>query len=251
MKSVRLKEMELYLSEKKSATIEEICERFSIHPNTARADIRELAEKGVVQKGYGRVDYMAANPLVSFAERQSYNPAGKAAIGWAAAELLVEDDIIFVDAGTTTLMLFQERQRLPHHMTVISNNLGAISWVVQNTEYTTFVLPGQVNRELNAFASFETIESLKTYNIRKAFIGTRGISTKGELTSTSSIDAKLKRTAVEISETVVLMADAQKLNQTSLFNFSSLADIDYWACDTVNDEITALARRMNVHLVGK
>ena len=48
MKSMRLKEMELYLAEKKTATIEEVCEKFEIHPNTARADIKELAERGVV-----------------------------------------------------------------------------------------------------------------------------------------------------------------------------------------------------------
>lgn len=249
MKSMRLKEMELYLAEKKTATIEEVCEKFEIHPNTARADIKELAERGVVQKKYGRVDYIATNPQISFMERQHRNQTEKAAIGRAAAKLLVEDDVIFVDAGTTTLMLFQDGIQLPKNLTVISNNLDVISWVVRNTEYTTFVLPGKVNRKLNAFASLETIESLKTYNIKKAFIGTRGISVKGELTSTSSIDANLKRTAIEASETVILMADSQKISQTALFNFSSLSEIDCWACEQSTDEIRALAEKMNIKLI--
>lgn len=249
MKTVRLKEMESYLSEKKSATVSELCERFNIHPNTARADIRELAEKGVVQKKYGCINYVATSPLISFVERQEYNQKEKKAIGRAAAQFLVEDDVIFVDAGTTTLLLFQDEQALPKNMTVITNNLGVIFWLVHNTDYSVFVLPGKVNRKLNAFASFETIESLKTYNIKKAFIGTRGISKRGELTSTSSIDAKLKKTAVEISETVILMADSKKLNQTSLFNFSSLFEVDYWCCDSVGEEITALARKTNVKLL--
>lgn len=249
MKSVRLKEMELYLATQKTATIEELCKQFDIHPNTARADIKELAERGVVQRGYGRVDYIATNPLISFVERQHRNQGEKAAIGRAAAKLLVEDDVIYVDAGTTTLMLFQADVQLPKNLTVISNNLDVLSWVVHNTEYTTFVLPGKVNRKLNAFASLETIESLKTYNIKKAFIGTRGISAKGELTSTSSIDANLKRTAIKTSETVILMADSQKMNQTALFNFSSLAEIDYWACEQTTDEILALAAKMNIKMI--
>lgn len=249
MKAVRLKEMELYLAEYKTATIEELCNKFEIHPNTARSDVKELAEKGVIQRSYGRVDYVATNPLVSFVDRQHYNHNEKIAIGKAAVELLVEDDIIYVDAGTTTLTLFQKGVKLPDNLTVVSHNLDVINWVVQNTEYNVFVLPGKVNRKLNAFASLETIESLKTYNIKKAFIGTRGISSKGELSSTSSIDAKLKRTAIEISETVVLMADSRKLNNTALFNFSNLSEIDFWACEHITDEISDACKQANIKLL--
>lgn len=249
MKATRLKEMERYIVEKKFVTIAELCKEFEIHPNTARSDIKELVEKGVAQKRYGGVACVATNLLISFDERQQHNAESKEAIGRAAARLLEEDDVIFVDAGTTTLMLFLAAEGLPRHITVISNSLEVISWVVRNTEYTVFVLPGQVNRRLNAFASLETIESLRAYNINKAFIGARGISHKGELTSSSSLDAKLKSTAIEISNTVVLMADAQKLNQTTLFNFSSLAHIDFWACETTNHEIEELAERMNVKIL--
>lgn len=251
MKATRLKEMEQYIINKKFATIDELCQKFNIHPNTARSDIKELVEKGVAQKRYGGVASVSSNQLVSYEERQRYNAPSKKSIGCAAAEILEEDDVIFVDAGTTTLMLFQEEQELPEHITVITNNLDVISWVVRNKNYPVFVLPGKVNKRLNAVASIETIESLKTYNIKKAFIGTRGISYKGELTSTSSIDAKLKSTAIEVSESVILMADSHKLNQTTLFNFSSLANIDYWACERVDEKLTGLCEEMNVKILCK
>ena len=46
MKDIRLMQMERYLSEVGYATIQQLCEKFEIHPNTARSDIKELIERG-------------------------------------------------------------------------------------------------------------------------------------------------------------------------------------------------------------
>ena len=241
--------MEQYIIEKKFATIDEICEKFEVHPNTARSYIKELSDKGIVQKRYGGVSCVTSSQPVSFLERQQRNAQSKRQIGQRAAAMLNEDDVIFADSGTTVTMLFQAENPLPKHITVITNNLNVLLWLACNTDYTVFGLPGKLNRQLNALASLETIESLKAYHINKAFFGTRGISQKGELTSTSSIDAKLKATAIEISEQVILMADSQKIDQTALFNFSSLADVDYWICDENTDKIQNLAQQFNVEVL--
>lgn len=50
MKDIRLMQMERYLSEVGYATIQQLCEKFEIHPNTARSDIKELIERGVAER---------------------------------------------------------------------------------------------------------------------------------------------------------------------------------------------------------
>lgn len=249
MKAFRLKQMEQFISECEFATVKELCNKFKIHPNTARADIKELVEKGIAEKRYGGVAYVTSKLPVSFFERKRKNPLYKERIGETAASLLNEDDVIFVDSGTTTLMLFRNQEKLPKHITVITNNLDVLNWTARNTEYTVFVLPGKVSRRLNALASLETIESLKSYNIEKAFIGARGISLKGELSSTSSIDAKIKSTVLEVSKTVILMADSTKMDQSAIFNFASLDDVDCWVCEKSTDKIKTLAIKNNVELL--
>lgn len=249
MKVNRLKQMEQYIFDKEFVTIQELCQQFNIHPNTARSDIRELVEKGVAQKRYGGVSCAATNLPLSFNEKQQKNMPSKKRIGQLAMQLLDEDDVIFVDAGTTTLMLFQNALSLPQHLTIITNNLDLINWAYHSSDYTVFCLPGKMNRQLNAFASLETIDSLKAYTIRKAFIGTSGISAKGDLTSTSNIDAKLKRTAVEVSDTVILMADSHKVGNVGMFNFTSLDQVNCWVCDEYNNDIVALAHEHNTRLL--
>lgn len=241
--------MEQFIVEKKFSTIEEISATFHIHPNTARADIRELVERGVVQKRYGGIEYVAPNLQISFNERRMKNISAKKEIGRKAAALLEEDDIIYVDTGSTAIQLLQVDTPLPKRLTVISSSLDVLQSVAANTDYTLFALPGQLNRQINAFVSLETIESLKTYNVNKSFIGVRGISVKGELSSASGIDAKVKSTAIDIGQTIVLMADRQKTEQTALFNFSTLSKIDYWVCDESTPAIEALAQNHNFKLI--
>ncbi len=249
VRAARLKQIEQFIIEREFVTIDELCQKFDIHPNTARSDIKELVDKGVAQKRYGGVSCASSVLPMSFDEKQQKNMPSKRKIGQLATKLLDEDDVIFVDAGTTTLMLFQNAITLPRHLTIITNNLDVINWTYQSTDYTVFSLPGKLNRQLNAFASLETIESLKAYKIHKAFIGTSGVSPKGELTSTSNIDAKLKRTAIDISDAVILMADSQKINHSGMFNFASLDMVDCWVCDKSTNDIVALSQKHNTRLI--
>ena len=236
MKDIRLMQMERYLSEVGYATIQQLCEKFEIHPNTARSDIKELIERGVAEKKYGGVGYASSK-------------LPEESIGYKALALLEEGDIIFVDGGTTTSLLFEFISEMPKHLVIITNNLDVINKAFLNSDFTIYILPGKGNRELNSFVSTETIDSLKSYNVNKAFIGAKGISTKGDLSSMSTIDVKLKKTAIEISQTVILMADSQKLNNSGIVNFSSLDKVDYWVCDKNTEEICELARKHNVKLV--
>ena len=241
--------MEQFIVEKRFSTIEEISETFHIHPNTARADIRELAERGVVQRRYGGIEYAAPNLQISFDERRMKNVAAKKEIGRKAAALLEEDDIIYVDTGSTAIQLLQSGNTLPQRLTVISSSLEVLQSIAMTTDYTLFALPGQLNRQINAFVSLETLESLKTYNVKKCFIGARGISARGELSSASSIDAKIKKTAIDVSQTVILMADRHKVEESALFNFSTLSKVDYWVCDETTPLIETLSRNYNLQLV--
>lgn len=241
---MRLKQVEQYVVEKKKVTIDEISKKFNIHPNTARSDINKLAERGVVQKRYGYVEYISPELQISFTERNAKNVTAKEIIGQKASTLLEENDVIFIDTGSTATRLLQSSNVLPQHLTVISNSIEVLETVSANTNYTLFALPGQFIQGIGGFLSLETIESLKTYNIKKGFIGVRGISINGDLTTDTSIDAKIKSTTKAVCKKLILMADKEKLEQPALFNFASLSEFDYW----VSDDITPVMQELSKNL---
>ncbi|WP_101910189.1 DeoR/GlpR family DNA-binding transcription regulator [Marasmitruncus massiliensis] len=250
MRAVRLKQIEQYISEREFVTINELCEYFAVHKNTMRADINELAERGIVEKRYGGVSYKSYYLPTSYDERTALNVESKEIIGRLAAPLLDDDDVVYVDSGTTAPMLFREPAQLPKRLTVITNSLSVINWCFQNSDYNIFALPGKGDRQLNSFASLETIESVRAYNIQKAFLGIRGISRNGDLSSASPVDAKLKTTILEISQQCILMAGAEKLNNPAMLNFARMDAMDMWVCDQATNAVKQLAERMHVQLIS-
>lgn len=249
MRTMRLKQLEHLIVEKEFVSIDEICERFGVHVNTARADVKELVRKGIAEKQYGGVRCVKTALPTTFVERDQTKRSAKEIIGEKAARLLEEDDVIFVDSGTTTAQLFSAERQLPKHLTVITNNLNVVYWVLQNTDYIVFVLPGKAERQLNSIASLETIDSIRNYNIQKSFIGCRRITSSGALTSASSVDAKVKESVIAMSQHTYLMADAEKVGLPELYSFSSLSHIDCWICDNTTGIAGEIAKNNNIKII--
>lgn len=249
MKVERLKQMEEYISKKEFVTIDELSEKFSVHKNTVRSDVNELAEKGIIEKKYGGISYKSYKVPTSFEEREVMHIESKKIIGRLAASFLKEEDIIYVDSGTTTSMLFCEPELLPKRLTVITNSLSVINQCFQKTDYNVYALPGKGDRQLNSFSSFETIESARAYNIQKAFLGTRGISENGKLSSASLIDTRIKSVILENSQQCILMAEIEKVNHPAMLDFAQLSAFDVWVCDQYTKEIQQLANSSGVQLV--
>ena len=249
MKSSRLTRMERYIQERGFVTVTELCDAFQIHPNTARSDIRALVDSGVALKKYGGVS--AVKRLsTDYQERARTNIESKEAIGRTAALLLEEGDVIYLDAGSTAFMLLKCASGLPKQLTVVTSSLSVVNWVAENTNYPLHVLPGEMDRRTNSIQGVETVESIKSYKISKAFIGIRGVSGKGELLSASGIDAGVKKTLCQISDRVILLADAEKVKPTNaVYSYFTLEKVDTWVCDRATEKIGELCRQFHVKLL--
>ena len=63
MKYNRLNEIELYLSQKQYASIEDLLEKFNISLQTLRRDLKELQARGIITKVYGGVLFKRGNSV--------------------------------------------------------------------------------------------------------------------------------------------------------------------------------------------
>ena len=55
MRTKRIDEIELYIREKKSVSLDTLCEVFNVSKNTVRRDIATLEQSGKIKKVYGGV----------------------------------------------------------------------------------------------------------------------------------------------------------------------------------------------------
>lgn len=224
MKSQRLNEMEQYIIDQETVSMEELCVRFDVSMNTVRRDIALLLKKGTVEKVYGGVRIRNVYPLLpSFEARTISRTAEKKRIGQCAAQWVMQNDIIFVDSGTTTMHMIEALG--DKSATIVTHSLQAINAAVPLNQLNTLVLPGTLQRRTNSFTGSQAVELLAGYHIRCAFMAATGVSIHG-VTNSSPLEYEIKRTAMQRSEKKILLIDGRKFGPTALLTYAQIQEFD-------------------------
>lgn len=248
MKSFRLREMEQYIIEHDTVSMEELRDTFHISMNTTRLDVAQLVSKGTIKKVYGGVCSNQKSNLVPFDERKTKNTEGKRAVGKEAAELVNDGDIIFIDSGTTTMYVIDflaERK----NVTILTNNLNAINRALAYPDLNIISLPGTLERKTNSFVSADTVRTLEKYNIKKAFMASSGISENGTVTNSSPLEFEIKKAALRNSKESYLLIDSTKYGKSALLTYASIQEMDKIIVDQeVEEGLLSLCDLHNVEL---
>ena len=225
MNNNRLEELNIYIKEHKKVLLTELCSKFSISLSTLRRDLKKLEETGSIQKVYGGVETKTQRNLTPLSTRIDINHSGKFRIARTAASFITNGDIIFLDSGSTVGSMAQFLGRLDH-LTVVTNNIMVIEKVIRMPKIQLITLSGLYNRNTFSFVGDEVPIMLKRYNISKAFMGTTGFSPSSGITHSTHLEAGVKKCAVNIAQTVILLADHLKFDAFAPYTYCSLDDID-------------------------
>jgi len=92
----------------------DLSDRFGVSEATIRRDLKALDEKGAVVRTHGGV-LVNSSVMVDLSneERKSVGAKAKRRIGRAAIDLLGDDEVVFLDAGTTAHAIASLAHRKP------------------------------------------------------------------------------------------------------------------------------------------
>ena len=230
MKQIRIQAIKAYVVANHTVTLEQICEKFEISMSTLRRDLKELTKERDIRKSYGVLSAHPAARQLPFEERYVANAAAKRRIAERAAQLVVDNDIIFIDSGTTTMCLvdyLQDRSSV----TIITNSLEVIRRAYPFRNLTVITMSGILNRALCSFGGATAVSVLSGYNINRAFLATAGIARDFSITNAFVPETDLKRMAIARSQQRILLADAAKFGVLSLCTYCRLEEIDTLVTD--------------------
>ena len=209
------------LAERGVMSIAELTEQLDMSHMTIRRDIQKLEREGRV---------ISVSGGVRLSEKLMFEPshqvkAGvqgdeKKAIGRAAAELVHDGMLVYLDAGTTTLQiayLIADRQDL----TVVTNDFVILAYLSANSTCTLYHSGGLVERDNQSCVGDATAEALERFNFDVAFISTSSWSITG-LTSPSEQKRPVKMTAARLARTSVIVSDSSKYGVVAAFNMLPL-----------------------------
>lgn len=219
----RLEHILKLVQENGSVTVQELTELLEASESTIRRDLLILAEEGRINKVHGGAT--AINSYYDKDEdvesRKNLNKEEKIQIARYAAALIHPDDLVYLDAGTTTERVIDF---ITEHNAVYVTNAVSHARRLAEAGFEAHILGGKFKLATEAIVGDETVSEMEKYNFTIGFIGTNGISRKAGFSTPDIAEAMVKRKAVMQCRRPYILSDAEKFNQISPVTFAAFED---------------------------
>ena len=195
------------LAEKRTATVQELCEALNASESTIRRDLTELARQGRLNKVHG-----GATDEPTMAAKEALAVGQKRSIAQAAADLIRAEDFIYIDAGTTTLAMVRALSGPALEAHYVTNGIAHARLLAQKSCHVC--VPGGLLRpRTEAIIGAAAITALQQFNFTKAFIGANGVALNVGFTTPDPEEAAVKAVAVRRARETWYLVDDSKFGR--------------------------------------
>lgn len=212
------------VQKKTTVTVQELTEMFGISESTVRRDLTQLDDAGRLRKIYGGAtvldDTLAPRDL-SMVEKTTLHYSEKNCIAEYAAGLIRPDDFVYIDAGTSTLMLAEAAEQ--EEAVYVTNSIRHAQ-ILSEKGFRTFLLGGEIKNLTQAIVGSEALCSIAKYNFTVGFFGTNALDDTHGFTTPDVTEAALKREAMRRCMRKYVLCDSSKFSRVSPVSFGALAD---------------------------
>jgi DeoR/GlpR family transcriptional regulator of sugar metabolism len=211
----------------------ELSSSLAVSPDTVRRDLQELADAGLLRRVHGGAlpAVVGARP---YAVRREQAPEAKAAIARAAARLVRDDQVILLDAGTTTL---EVARHLPHDLraTVITNSPPIAVALAEHPSVEVAVLGGMLDKDARALVGAATIEALRSVRADVLVLGVCSLHPEVGITILELEESYVKRAMIANSTEVIAVSSADKLGSAAPYVVAPIDELTHLVTERPGD----------------
>lgn len=210
------------LKVKGSLNVLELVELTNSSESTIRRDLLELDHQGLLKRVHGgaiRIEKSNAvfeNPL---SERQFQQLEEKEQIGNYASELIEKNDMVYIDAGSSTLKMIEKITE--KDATYVTNGLLQAQ-MLSLKGFKVICLGGEIRGITGACVGARTILELSRYHFTKGFFGTNGADIEHGFTTPDSEEAMVKENAMARCDMNYVLCDHTKFNKLCPVHFADI-----------------------------
>lgn len=256
MQEKRIIQIYNYIKDKKVVSNGELCSKFNISYNTLRRDISYIEKEGNIQKVYGGVKYSESYDtaeeggfLENYNIRELSNVDEKTYVAKLASTLVKDDDIIFIDTGTSTVLMlpFLKDKK---NLTIITNSIYVLYKALEYEQLNVYSLPGKIKSKTGSLIGSNCIEELDKFNINQSFMACSAISINEGVSNSSIEEYNIKKKVLTKCSINTLLTDSSKYGKRSLISFGKLTDFNNIICEKdVRDEYTEFFETNGINFI--
>jgi DeoR/GlpR family transcriptional regulator of sugar metabolism len=242
---VRRQEVADMLRADGSVTVAQMEERFGVSSMTARRDLAELERRGLARRTHGgAVLPTAAGHEDSFLSRLTRSSDAKLSLARAAAELVAEEDSVFLDSSSTAYHVARELLERNLRVTLLTNSQPIMELVASHPSSPAELIGigGTLRRLTRSFVGPVATTAVQSHYADRFFFSVKGVTPDGVLTDADSLEAEVKRTMLRRATDPVLLIDQSKLESRGLSVIAPVSEVTkILTCGVAEDELAPLA----------
>ena len=218
-----------------TATIGDLAAEIGTSESTIRRDVTELDRQGKLKRVHGGAARLSSPVITGEYDVQTKSNIHadlKSRIAKYAAASIHSDDLVYIDAGTTTLMMIPF---INSPGAVFVTNGYSHAKALTQRGYVVYITSGRLKITTDAIVGHDAARSIEKYNFTKCFMGTNGIDENRGFTTPDIDEALIKEAAMEHSYISYVLADSSKFRMVSSVTFAKIGS----ACiitDSIPDE---------------
>ena len=239
----------LYINEKQKVSTRELSETFDVSAVTIRADINDLARRGLIIKSHGGA--LSVQSLISLeipsVRKFQQNVEGKQEIAALAVELIRDDDVIILDSGSTTLKVAKRIRS--SRVTVITNDLKVSVALAENENVTLLVTGGQLIPSVYTLAGADTIQYFSRIKVNRLFLGCDAFDFTWGISNRTMEEVAIKQAMINAAREVIVVADHSKFDHQVFVHLCDLQSVNVLITDRIDPDKRELLEQRGIRVI--
>lgn len=243
-KSIRQNEIHQIVLDRGSIRVKELSQLLGVTPETLRSDLTEMEQQKRLIRQHGIAKSISSLEEVSINVRRKENIANKRIVGVRALNLIEENQIAYIDAGST-LTLGLPALANKKNIVIVTNNVE-VAYRAGVMDIKTIVCGGELfNTGLRTYGD-SVIQTIDSIGIDIAILGTDGFADSNGFTTVHYPELEIKRHLVAQSKKIVMACDASKFKKRAPYITARFKETDILVTNQLTD-----AQRQQVADVSK
>lgn len=215
---------------------------YGVSEDAIRRDLRALAAAGLCRRVYGGALPLSPGTM-PFPDRLGTDVERKRALARAAMTRVEPGSFIFLDNGSTNLIVAQELPR-DYDLIVATSSIEIAAALAARSDVHIHMVGGEIDRVIGGSIDGIAIDAVSRLNIDICFLGICALSAEGGASAFDAADATFKRVLTARSRRVLALGANEKVGAQAPHRIAGLATIDrvvveHDAPDAVVEELRA------------
>jgi DeoR/GlpR family transcriptional regulator of sugar metabolism len=216
------------LRTKKAVYVNQLAEKYYVSPSTIRRDLDVLEKEGLIRRTYGGA-VLIEHPSseIPYFIRRSENQAAKDVICELAADLVAEDQFIFLDPTSSAAFMVRHLQNKANLKILTNSAQIALDCLDKLPSAQIFCTGGWMSSFSRGFTGETARQRIEEFHTDLLFFSARSISLEDGITDVNEEDIYLKQQMIKGTRKSVFLCDHTKFDKTSYRLVCNVEDIDY------------------------